>query len=273
MVCPKPCLLCTLLPTAGAIPGRLFLCSTPLRCSKGISPYLCHRLAYCLMFLILSYGADLFTTTKGLLDKMEVHRHQVLRLVTNCFRSTPVPILSAGSFLPLLSVLLLHKRRMSALRLVPSPTSINPASARLCRTFPSLLKARAPDSHRPLCTRLSPNVMPLHWKTPLSSLTVRTHLPVDALAHLTIPLLQDLSYAPLINWTLLPNLPSLPSDDVMTNAYRALKRRAQTLMMDHWRSLPLSSYYHYPLCLSPHPFMGLGKFVARHIHQMRSQKS
>ena len=51
------------------------------------------------------------------------------------------------------------------------------------------------------------------------------------------------------------------------------KLRAQRLMMDHWHSLPLPDYYPYPLRLSPHLFMGLGKFVAGHIHHMRSQKS
>ena len=162
---------------------------------------------------------------------------------------------------------------MAALTLISSPTSINPASARLCRSFPTLLKARAPDSYRALCTRLDPNVMPLNWKTPLRSPPVRIHHPVDALAHLTIPLLEGLPYAPLMNSTLLPDLPALPSDEVMTNAYRALKRRAQTLMMEHLRSLPLPDYYPYPLQLSPHPFLGLGKFIAGCIHQMRSQTS
>ena len=240
---------------------------------KGVSPHRCHRLAYCLMFPILSYGADLFTPTKGLLDKMEVHWRQVQRWVTNCFRSTPGPILAAEFCLPPLMVLLPHKRRMAALRLISSPPSINPASAHLCRSFPTLLKARAPDSHRARCKRLDPNVMPRNWKTPLRSPPIRTHLPVDALAHLTIPLLEGLSYAPLINSTLLQDLPALPSDAIMTNAYRALKRRAQSLMMEHWGSLSLPDYYPYQLHLSSHPFMGLGKFMAGRIHQMRSQKS
>ena len=146
---------------------------------KGVSPHLCHRLAYCLMFPILSYGADLFTPTKGLLNKMEVHWLQVQRWGTNCFRSTPVPILATESCLPPLTVLLPHKKRMAALWLISSPTSINPASARLCMSFPSLLKARAPDFHRALCTRLAPNIMPLNWKTPLRSPPVRTLLPVE----------------------------------------------------------------------------------------------
>ena len=215
----------------------------------------------------------MYIPTKGLLNKMEVNWRQVQRWVTNCIRSTHMPILAAESCLPPLSVLLPHKGRIAALRLISSPTSINPATARLCRSFPALLKARAADSHRALCTRLAPNVMPLNWKPPLRSPLVRTHLLVDAIAHLTLPLLEGLSFAPLINSTLLPDLPALPSDEIMTNAYRALKRQAQTLMMEHWRSLPLLNYYHYPLRLSPHPFMGLGKFMVGRIHQMRSQKS
>ena len=155
---------------------------------------------------------------------------------------------------------------MAAPRLVSSPPTINPASARLCRTFPSLVKARAPDSHKALSTRLPPNVMPLNWRTPLPSPPVRTHLPVDTLAHLTLPLLDSLSYAPLMGSTLLPDLPSLPSNAIMVNAYQALRRKARSLMMDHWRSLPLPDYYSFPLCLAPHPFMGLGKFVAGRIH-------
>ena len=121
--------------------------------------------------------------------------------------------------------------------------------------------------------RLAPNLMPRNWKTPLPSPPVRTHLPVDALAHLTLPLLVGLSFSPLINSTLRPDLPSLPTDEMMTNAYRALKRWAQTLIMDHWRSLPLPEYYPFSLRLSPHLFIGLGKFMAGRIHQMRAQKS
>ena len=226
-----------------------------------------------LMFPILSYGAYLFTPTKGLLNKMEVYWRQVQRWVTNCFQSTPVPILAGESCLPPLSVLLPHKRRMAALRLISSPTSINPASACLCRFFPTLLKARAPDSHQAPFTRLDPNVMPLNWRTPLRSPPVRTHLSVDPLALLTLPILEGLSFAPLINSTLLPDLSVLPSDQIMTNAYRALKRGAQTLILEHWCSLPLPDYHLYPVHLSPHPFMGLGKFMAGRIHQMRSQKS
>jgi len=37
---------------------------------SGVSPHLCHRLAFSLLFPILSYGGDLFVPSKGLLSKM-----------------------------------------------------------------------------------------------------------------------------------------------------------------------------------------------------------
>ena len=240
----------------------------------GIPPQLCHRLAYSLLFPILSYGADLFVPTKGLLSKMDLHWRQVQRWVTNCFRTTPLPILSAESCLPPLHVLFSHQRRLAALRLVCTPPSINPASARLGRTFLTLRRTRATDSYRSLCTRLPPHVMQLTWKTPHPTSRVRSHLPVDSLAHLTLPLLEGLTLAPMINSLLLPDLHPLPDDTTMSAAYRALQRKARSLMIEHWRSFSwVPVYYTFPLSLSPHPFMGLGKFMAGRIHQIRAQKS
>ena len=232
-----------------------------------------YRLAYCLMFPILLYGADLYSPTKGLLSRMDVHWRQVQRWVTNCFRSIPIPIMAAESCLPPLCVLLKHKRPMAVLRLVFSPLTINPASARPCRTLPSLLKAMTPDSRRALCTQVARNIMPLNCKTPLPSPPMPNYLPVDALAYRTISLLEGLSYAPLISSTLLPDLLSLHTDEIMVNAYKPLRRKAQSLMMDHWRSIPLPDYYSYPLRLAPNPFIGLEKFIAGHINQMRAQMS
>lgn len=99
---------------------------------EGVHPLLCFRLAYCLMFPIPSYGTDLFTPTKGLLNKIELHWHEVQRWVTNCFRYTLVPILPLESCLSPLTVLLSHKRLMAALRLISAlrPLTLSrPASA------------------------------------------------------------------------------------------------------------------------------------------------
>jgi len=241
---------------------------------SGVPPYLCHRLAFSLLFPILSYDADHFIPSKDLLSKMDVHRRQDQRWVSNCFLITPLTILAAEACVPPLSVLLPYKRRMVALWLVCSPPQIYPATARLSRSFPSLLKFRIPDSHHPLCTWLDPNVMPLHWKTPRPSTPVRSHLPVDALAHLTHLLLKGLSFAPLINLSLLQDLPPLLPDGVMRATYSSLKTKAHLLMFDSWHMVrPPSPYYTFPLSLTPYPFMGLGKCMAGRIHQMRAQKS
>src|SRR5205807_2615223 len=187
----------------------------------GLAPHLAHRLSYALLLPILLYGADLLVPTKGMLGKMKVFWRQVQRWTTNCFRTTPTTILAAEACLPPISVLVSHKRRMAALRLVCAAPSINPAAARLCCSFPSMQRFRAPDAHRALCTKLQPNVMPLNWRSKLPRPPVRTHLPVDALAHLTLPLLEGLSFTPLFPAHLLPREEGpLPPNDIMTAAYR-----------------------------------------------------
>jgi len=149
---------------------------------------------------------------------MDVYWRQVQLWVSNCFRSTPIPILAAESCIPPRSAIVPHKRRMAALGLVCAAPTVNPAAGRLCPTFPSLLKYRAPDFHRGLCTRLPPNVMPLSWKTNRPHLKIRSHLPVEELANLARPILGTLSFAPLARAHLLPEAPSLPPHDTMTNA-------------------------------------------------------
>ena len=60
----------------------------------------------------------------------------------------------------------------------------------------------------------------------------------------------------------------------MLKTYRALKRRARDALLEDWRTLdPTPDYYPYAPRLTPHPFMGLDKFVAGRIHQMRAGKS
>jgi len=240
----------------------------------GVCPHLGHRLAFSVLFPILGYGADLFVPSKGLLSKMEVNWRKVQHWVKNYFVATPIPILSAEASLPPLAVLLPHKRGMATFRLGWSPRQINPASARLCRAFPSLLIFRAPDSHRSVCTRLDPNIMPLNWKTPRPSPPTRTHLPVDAMAHLTLSLIRGRSFAPLINSSVVLDLAPLRPDNVMKATYSSLKASARLLILDSWPlDHPPPPYYCFHLSLTPHPFMGPGKFIAGRIHQMRAQKS
>jgi len=60
----------------------------------------------------------------------------------------------------------------------------------------------------------------------------------------------------------------------MKRTYQALRTRARNMLLQDWvTDAPTPPYYVFPPSLSPHPFMGLGKFVAGRIHQMRAAKS
>ena len=78
----------------------------------------------------------------------------------------------------------------------------------------------------------------------------------------------------MINSHLVSPTPALPPQSLMDNTYSALKRRAREKLLAEWSSLfPAPGYYLHTPALSPRPFMGLGKFVAVRIHQMRAGKS
>jgi len=60
----------------------------------------------------------------------------------------------------------------------------------------------------------------------------------------------------------------------MRKTYQALRARARHMLLQDWAEEdPRPLYYDYPPSLTPHPFMGLGKFVGGRIHQMRAAKS
>ena len=116
--------------------------------------------------------------------------------------------------------------------------------------------------------------LPLDWRTKVPSPPVKKHLPVDALAHLTLPLQEGLSRLPPILHTLPPPGTNIPPPDLMRKTYKELRARPRHMLVQDWAEEdPTPPYYEYPPTLSPHPFMGLGKFVARRIHQMRAAKS
>jgi len=78
----------------------------------------------------------------------------------------------------------------------------------------------------------------------------------------------------MINSRLVCATPSLPPQSLMDNTYSALKKRVREALLAEWASLfPTPGYYLHPRALSPRPFMGVGKFVAGRIHQMRAGKS
>jgi len=198
----------------------------------GLPPYLCHRLATSLIAPILLYGADLFTPSVGTTNRLDTFWRKVQRWTTNCFSATPTGILSVESCLPPVSLLITHRQRLAALRVVCSPPSVNPATARLHPSFPSLSVYRAPDSSRALTRGLSSVYLPLHWKTPRPVPPMRNHLPVDAVAHRTIPFTLGLSRMPMINSLLVCPAPNLPPQSLMDNTYSSLKKRIRETLLE-----------------------------------------
>jgi len=238
---------------------------------KGIPPYLCHRLASSLLAPIRLYRVNLYTPSVKRQDKLDVFWHRVQRWVTNCFSSMPVPILAIQSCLPPLVLLIEHRQRMAALSVVCSPPEINPASARSHKSVLNHSSYRTLLCHHSLLVKLNPAYCPLMWKTP--PVTIRKHLLIDEITHRTLPLLEDRPFFPLHNPELVPTL-SVPPVDLASDLYTALKKESRSILLLQWRTLaPPPPGYPYPPSLTPHPFMGLPKFLAGRFHQMRSAKS
>jgi len=78
----------------------------------------------------------------------------------------------------------------------------------------------------------------------------------------------------MINSHLVCPAPVLPPQSLMDSTYSALKKRVRETLLAEWTSLfPTPGYDLHPPALNPGPFMGLGKFVAGRIKQMRAGKS
>ena len=116
--------------------------------------------------------------------------------------------------------------------------------------------------------------LPLHWKMPRPVPPMRNHLPVGVVAHQTIPFTLGLSSMPMINSNLVCPTPTLAPESQMNNTYSALKKRIRDpLLTERASCFPTPGYSLHPPALAPRPFMGLGKFVAGRIYQMRDGNS
>jgi len=200
--------------------------------------------------------------------------HRVQRWTTNKFFSTPTSILSREACLPSIVSNCSYKRRLCALRIICAPPYANQASARLPQSFPSLSAFRAQGASSHLIIGLSSVYLPLSWCTRVPSPPIRKHLPVDTLAHLTLPLQKGLRYLPLFLHAPPPAGTNIHPTELMRRTCEALWARGTNMLLQDWATHdPTPPYYEYPPSLSLHPFMGLGKFLAGRIHQMTSVKS
>jgi len=239
----------------------------------GLPPFLCHRLASSLLFPILSYGADTFEPTVHMTRKLSAFWHKVQRWTTNCFACTTTDILAVEACLPPLDLLLAYKHRLACLRLMCSPPELNPAAARLTPSLQMRSLHRHTLDHRILCLRNPGARLPLPWYRPRPPAKNRTHLPLDVLSYSMLFFLGPDGHAPLpvtSQHLLGESYPNPP----LGRTYAQLKLLCKKLLMEEWEeAAPGTARYAYRPSLKPHRFMGLSKFDAGCLHQMRSGKS
>ena len=205
--------------------GAFALIRPRSRPGAGLALYVCHRLATSMVAPILLYGADPFSPSEGAMARLNSFWHNVQRWTTTRFSATTTGILAVESCLPLVALLISQRQRLAALQIVCSPPEINPATARLEASFPSLSAHRAHYSSRALTKGLSFVYVPLYWKTQRPVPPMRNHLPIDAVAYRTIPFTHGLSRILMISSHLVSPVPTVPARSLMDNTYSALKTR------------------------------------------------
>jgi len=238
----------------------------------GLPPSLGLSLARSLLAPILLYGSAVWDPPPSILRPMSVFWHRVCRWITNCFLTTNTVCLHREACLPPLPALIRHQRRLAGLRLISSPPEINPATACLPKSVPTFSPHRAPLLARGKITSHPYLFFNLDWgstkdkaQNPRSS-----HNAITAFANAAASLVHDVSTLLSISLHLTDYPPPVPW---VVPSYARLKMRAKQLLLSDWSATPAPPYYPYPPSTRPHLFMGLGKFVAGRIHQMRSAKS
>ena len=173
------------------------------------------------------------------------------------------------SALPTIVLLLRHKRRLAAVTLACTSSPICPAMALLPHDFTSPYAFMDPRSLRlPKWNRRLTG--PLPWKATTTS-RIRIQLPLDDLAHRTLPFVPSTgSFPPCLTYEVQFDFHP-PPDPLVT--WPALRSRVRTALLEEWAAVMLPANYPFGLTLYPYPFMGLPKFLAGRIHQMRSPKS
>jgi len=237
----------------------------------GLPPHLCLSLARSLLAPILLYGSAVSYPPPSILGPMSVFWHRVCRWITNCFSSTNLTCLHREACLPPLPILVRHQRRLAGLQHICFPPEINPAKARLPKSVPTFLPHRAALIARGKITSQRYLFFNLDWRSgPDKARNPRyQHNVITALANEAVPLVNDVSTLPPVPLHVTDYLPPVPG---VVPSYARLKLRAKHHLLSDWAAIPAPPYYPFLPSMRPNPFIGLGKFVAGRIHQMRSGK-
>ena len=237
----------------------------------GLPPYLCLSLARSLLTPILLYGSTVWNPPPSIMGPMSVFWHRVCTWITNSFFATNLTCLHREACVPPLLILVRHQRRLAGLRLICSPPEINTPTARLPKSVPTFSQHRATLIARGKITSQRYLFCNLDWRSAPDKLKNPRyrHNAITAFAN-AATLVHDVTTLPPISLHLTEYLPPVPG---VVPSYACLKLMAKQLLLSDWSATPAPPYYAYPPSTRPYPFMGLGKFVAGRIHQMRSGKS
>jgi len=140
--------------------------------------------------------------------------------------------------------------------------------ARLPKSIPTLSPHRAPLLAHGKITSEPFLFFNLDWRSAPEKAKNRRyqHNANTAFANAAVPLVHDVSTLPHISLHLTDYLPPVLW---IVPPYARLKLRAKQLLLSDWSTTPAPPYHPYPPSTPPHPFIGLGKFVAGTINQMR----
>ena len=154
--------------------------------------------------------------------------------VTNCFSSTPIPILAIKAGLPPLPLLIEHRQLMATLRLTFSPPEINPAAARLHKTVPNKFSFRSPPVAPDSAGQAQRRQTPPHVEDTLRNIS--KHLPIKEITHSVLPLLEVRSSLPLLNPHRVQTL-IVPPLDPPPDSYTIVKKESRAILLCQWSSL------------------------------------
>ena len=111
---------------------------------------------------------------------------------------------------------------------------------------------------------------PLPWKA-LTKTRIRTPLPLDDLVYLVLPFVPSTGTLQSRLSHLVPT--DYPPHENVPVPWAALKTKVGLALLEHWANMSLPAYYQFVPSARRHRFMGLPKFLAGRIPQMRSGKS
>jgi len=142
---------------------------------------------------ILLYGSAVWSPPPTIMNPMSIFWRHASWWITNYFNTINSTCLHREAGLPPLPVLVRHQCRLAGLRLICSPPDINPASAHLSRSVPTISPHCAPLVARRKITSQPYHFCNLDWRSAAEKVKNPRycHNAITAFANLGVPLVYE----------------------------------------------------------------------------------